>query len=168
VRRYTVLGFMRLSPPALCATPSSQPARAPVQWNGELRGHCEERHGGYAQVAIQQQAAQHKKRASALRIKIISMGAPGVGKSCLIKRYCEEKFVSKYIGTIGVDYGVKVSELHPHALSTPQLAAPNRQLPPSPCRATRPPSTGIHRGVTLADMSLALRRAGERQRAADC
>ena len=60
-------------------------------------------------MAIQQQEAQHKKRQSALRIKIISMGAPGVGKSCLIKRYCEEKFVSKYIGTIGVDYGVKVS-----------------------------------------------------------
>lgn len=36
------------------------------------------------------------------------MGMAGVGKSCLIKRYCEEKFVQKYISTIGVDYGVKV------------------------------------------------------------
>jgi DnaJ family protein C protein 27 len=62
-------------------------------------------------VAIQQQEAQHKKRQSALRIKIISMGAPGVGKSCLIKRYCEEKFVSKYVGTIGVDDGVKCVRL---------------------------------------------------------
>lgn len=35
------------------------------------------------------------------------MGERGCGKSCLIKRYCEDKFVSKYIGTIGVDYGVK-------------------------------------------------------------
>jgi len=35
------------------------------------------------------------------------MGGGGVGKSCLIKRYCEERFVSKYIATIGVDYGVK-------------------------------------------------------------
>ena len=42
-----------------------------------------------------------------LRIKIISMGDGGVGKSCVIKRYCEEKFVSKYISTIGIDYGVK-------------------------------------------------------------
>ena len=41
------------------------------------------------------------------RIKIISMGSGGSGKSCLIKRYCEERFVSKYIATIGVDYGVK-------------------------------------------------------------
>lgn len=30
-----------------------------------------------------------------------------MGKSCVIKRYCEEKFVSKYISTIGIDYGVK-------------------------------------------------------------
>jgi DnaJ family protein C protein 27 len=35
------------------------------------------------------------------------MGSAGAGKSCLIKRYCEERFVSKYIATIGVDYGVK-------------------------------------------------------------
>jgi DnaJ family protein C protein 27 len=41
------------------------------------------------------------------RIKIISMGSGGCGKSCLIKRYCEDRFVTKYIATIGVDYGVK-------------------------------------------------------------
>lgn len=39
------------------------------------------------------------------RIKIISMGSGGAGKSCLIKRYCEDRFVAKYIATIGVDYG---------------------------------------------------------------
>jgi DnaJ family protein C protein 27 len=39
------------------------------------------------------------------RIKIISMGAGASGKSCLIKRYCEDRFVTKYIATIGVDYG---------------------------------------------------------------
>ncbi|TMW62679.1 hypothetical protein Poli38472_005297 [Pythium oligandrum] len=44
---------------------------------------------------------------SVQRIKIISMGESGVGKSCVIKRFCEEKFVSKYISTIGIDYGVK-------------------------------------------------------------
>jgi DnaJ family protein C protein 27 len=42
-----------------------------------------------------------------MRIKIISIGAAAVGKSCLIKRYCEDRFVSKYIATIGIDYGVK-------------------------------------------------------------
>lgn len=40
-------------------------------------------------------------------LKIISIGNQEVGKSCLIKRYCEEKFVERYISTIGIDYGVK-------------------------------------------------------------
>ena len=42
-----------------------------------------------------------------MRVKIISFGSEAVGKSCLIKRFCEDKFVSKYISTIGVDFGVK-------------------------------------------------------------
>jgi DnaJ family protein C protein 27 len=39
--------------------------------------------------------------------KIVSVGNSETGKSCLIKRYCEEKFVERYISTIGIDYGVK-------------------------------------------------------------
>ena len=27
-------------------------------------------------------------------------------QSCIIKRYCEKRFVSKYLATIGIDYGV--------------------------------------------------------------
>ena len=45
------------------------------------------------------------------RIKILTIGSGGVGKSCLVKRFCEERFVSKYIATIGVDYGVKPCEV---------------------------------------------------------
>jgi DnaJ family protein C protein 27 len=41
-----------------------------------------------------------------LRIKIISMGDAEAGKSCIIKRYCEKRFVTKYMQTIGIDYGV--------------------------------------------------------------
>lgn len=40
-------------------------------------------------------------------LKIISVGDSQTGKSCLIKRYCEGKFINKYVTTIGVDYGVK-------------------------------------------------------------
>ena len=40
-------------------------------------------------------------------MKIISAGNQEVGKSCIIKRYCEGRFVKRYIPTIGVDYGVK-------------------------------------------------------------
>ncbi|CCD15657.1 unnamed protein product [Trypanosoma congolense IL3000] len=45
------------------------------------------------------------------RIKIVSTGPVGVGKSCLVKQYCEGRFVSKYIPTIGIDYGVKTVEV---------------------------------------------------------
>jgi DnaJ family protein C protein 27 len=41
------------------------------------------------------------------RLKVLSMGSSEAGKSCLIKRYCEERFIPKYIQTIGIDYGVK-------------------------------------------------------------
>lgn len=40
------------------------------------------------------------------RLKVISLGNLDSGKSCLIKRYCEKRFVSKYMPTIGVDFGV--------------------------------------------------------------
>ena len=52
-------------------------------------------------------AAAPAEDAPPMRIKILSMGPGASGKSCIIKRYCEEKFVAKYIATIGVDYGVK-------------------------------------------------------------
>jgi len=52
-------------------------------------------------------ASQTRFEPKALRIKVLSLGAGGVGKSCLIKRYCEGRFVQKYITTIGIDYGVK-------------------------------------------------------------
>ena len=45
------------------------------------------------------------------RVKIISLGCEAVGKSCLIKRFCEGKFVERYISTIGVDYGVRPLEI---------------------------------------------------------
>jgi len=52
---------------------------------------------------------------NSVRIKVITMGAAAVGKSCLVKRYCEGRFVNRYITTIGVDYGVKVvPNIHKH------------------------------------------------------
>ncbi|XP_029452057.1 dnaJ homolog subfamily C member 27 [Rhinatrema bivittatum] len=49
---------------------------------------------------------KRKEPRKSLRIKVISMGNAEVGKSCIIKRYCEKRFVSKYLATIGIDYGV--------------------------------------------------------------
>jgi len=55
-------------------------------------------------VLIAGKMAATKQRRT--RIKIISMGDAGCGKSCIIKRYCEKRFVPKYMQTIGIDYGV--------------------------------------------------------------
>jgi DnaJ family protein C protein 27 len=44
------------------------------------------------------------------------VGNAAVGKSCLIKRYCEGRFVQKYITTIGIDYGVKPCKALGHDL----------------------------------------------------
>uniref|UniRef100_A0A2K5Y6R0 DnaJ heat shock protein family (Hsp40) member C27 n=1 Tax=Mandrillus leucophaeus TaxID=9568 RepID=A0A2K5Y6R0_MANLE len=52
--------------------------------------------------------SKRKEPGRSLRIKVISMGNAEVGKSCIIKRYCEKRFVSKYLATIGIDYGVTV------------------------------------------------------------
>lgn len=49
---------------------------------------------------------RRREPGKSLRIKVISMGNAEVGKSCIIKRYCEKRFVSKYLATIGIDYGV--------------------------------------------------------------
>lgn len=49
-----------------------------------------------------------------LFFKIISIGNQEVGKSCLIKRYCEGRFVKRYISTIGIDYGVKKLDVLGH------------------------------------------------------
>ncbi|ETO20797.1 hypothetical protein RFI_16419 [Reticulomyxa filosa] len=46
------------------------------------------------------------------RIKLLTIGDTCVGKSCLVKRYCEEKFYQQYKPTIGVDYGTKLFKLN--------------------------------------------------------
>ncbi len=42
-----------------------------------------------------------------IRVRIVIVGDVGVGKSCLIKKFCSEKFVTTHAPTIGVDYGSK-------------------------------------------------------------
>jgi len=49
--------------------------------------------------------------AATVRLKVISVGSSQTGKSCLIKRFCENKFVPKYVPTIGVDYGVRPTNI---------------------------------------------------------
>merc|ERR1719318_393108 len=40
-------------------------------------------------------------------VKLSSIGNSGVGKTCLVKTFCDSKFSKVYQETIGVDYGFK-------------------------------------------------------------
>lgn len=60
---------------------------------------------------VQRQPVSVPPVVQAPRLKMISLGESGVGKSCLIKRYCEDKFVTKHVATIGIDFGVKPVDL---------------------------------------------------------
>lgn len=50
-------------------------------------------------------------RSPAKRIKVMIVGDAGCGKSCLIRRYCEGVFETRYIPTVCVDYGVRALSL---------------------------------------------------------
>lgn len=55
-------------------------------------------------------------------------------------RYCEDKFISKYIPTIGVDYGVKPLALGDHEVRRPPrsvLLPSQRRAQPDCCRRMR-------------------------------
>jgi len=52
-------------------------------------------------------ALPHVLHVQHVHIKLISAGDQQVGKSSLIKRFCEGRFTGKYVSTIGVDYGIK-------------------------------------------------------------
>ena len=46
------------------------------------------------------------------RIKVISLGDTNSGKSCIIRRFCEGRFLQTYMPTIGIDYGVKEMKMN--------------------------------------------------------
>ncbi|XP_069108633.1 dnaJ homolog subfamily C member 27-like [Argopecten irradians] len=44
-------------------------------------------------------------------IKVVGIGNANVGKTCLIKHFCESKFCGGYQPTVGVDYGFKIQHV---------------------------------------------------------
>ena len=44
-------------------------------------------------------------------IKLLLIGDSGVGKSCLLLRYCEDSFTTSYITTIGIDFKIRTVDL---------------------------------------------------------
>ncbi len=61
--------------------------------------------------------SETKKRAkegqrSETRYKIVVIGEPGAGKTCLISRYVNKSFSAHAIVTIGVEFAIKILSLH--------------------------------------------------------
>ena len=44
-------------------------------------------------------------------VKLLLIGDSGVGKSCLLLRYSDDKFTTSFITTIGIDFKIKNIEL---------------------------------------------------------
>lgn len=45
-------------------------------------------------------------------IKLLMIGDSGVGKSCLVLRFCEDSFTPTFIATTGIDFRVQMTELN--------------------------------------------------------
>lgn len=46
-----------------------------------------------------------------LLIKLLLIGDSGVGKSCLLLRFCEDQFTPSFITTIGIDFKIRTIDL---------------------------------------------------------
>ena len=55
-----------------------------------------------------------RRRDAVIRLKVITCGDQGVGKSCVLKRFCEDVFYPHCTPTIGVDFGVKAMRVGKH------------------------------------------------------
>ena len=43
-------------------------------------------------------------------IKLLLIGDSGVGKSCLLLRFCDDSFTPSFITTVGIDFKIKTVE----------------------------------------------------------
>lgn len=53
---------------------------------------------------------ENKQKDFDLLFKILFIGDSGAGKSCLLQRYADDRFIENYLPTIGVDFKIKVLE----------------------------------------------------------
>lgn len=52
-----------------------------------------------------------KKQSHDVLVKVIIIGDSGVGKTVLMKRFCEGVFSDTYTATIGVDFKIKMLDV---------------------------------------------------------
>ncbi len=44
-------------------------------------------------------------------LKFLVIGDTGVGKTCVLLRYCEDTFTNVHLTTIGIDFKLKTTEI---------------------------------------------------------
>lgn len=59
---------------------------------------------------MSQAVPQHKGEFD-VAIKLLVIGDTSVGKTCLLLRYCEDRYSSSFISTIGIDFKSKVMNI---------------------------------------------------------
>ena len=65
-------------------------------------------------------------------------GYPGVGKSCLLLRFCDDAWTPSFITTIGIDFKIRTIELDGKRikLQIVRSSPPSPLLSASPCRSS--------------------------------
>ncbi len=82
--------------------PQDKRPRPPTRSNGKS-GNNSRRHS--ANLSEDSSNTTKSSLTKPLRLRICLAGSENSGKSCIIKRYCEKRFVARHNPTIGIDYG---------------------------------------------------------------
>ena len=66
-------------------------------------------------------------------VKLLLIGDSGVGKSCILLRYCDNEFTTSFITTIGIDFKVKTVEVGGKRLKLQIWDTAGQVRKPQPC-----------------------------------
>jgi hypothetical protein len=100
--------------------------------------------------------------------KMLLIGSSGVGKSCLLLRYCDDSFAENYVSTMGVDFKIRTIETVDAVIklqiwdTAGQVRCAPRQPARAGCYARSCPAqrdTPPHRGGQLRSAQLNSRAA---------
>jgi len=85
---------------------------------------CEECHATLKRMEVKLSAVRGGGNASYdLLIRLLCVGDSGVGKSCLLLRFANDEFSTKFITTIGMDFKLKCVDV---VASAPRCSAGTR------------------------------------------
>ena len=63
------------------------------------------------QTTLRMASAKSSNKPFDVLVKLLLIGDSGVGKSCLLLRYSDDKFTTSFITTIGIDFKIKTIHL---------------------------------------------------------